>query len=78
MLDLIITRKTMQAKTHLELHNEHLLWKSDLNMWLHDLDIWENEMTELIDNLRIIEKAIEGARTGHQQARTRFEPVGRR
>ena len=49
----------MNTKTHLELHNEHLLWKSDLNMWLSDLDIWEHEMGELLDNLRIIEKAID-------------------
>ncbi len=48
----------MQLKSHLELHNEHLLWKSDLNMWLRDLEVWENEMSELLDNLRVIEKAV--------------------
>lgn len=34
----------MLLKTHLELHHEHLLWKSDLNMWLTDLEIWENKV----------------------------------
>ena len=28
-------------------------------MWLSDLDIWEHEMGDLLDNLRIIEKAID-------------------
>jgi hypothetical protein len=49
----------MYTKTHSELHNDHLLWKSDLHMWLNDLKVWENEMGELLDNVRIIEKAID-------------------
>jgi hypothetical protein len=56
--DTIYQIKVMQLKSHLELHNEHLLWKSDLNMWSRDLEIWEKEMSELLDNLRIIEKAV--------------------
>lgn len=48
----------MQSKTHAELHHQHLQWKSDLEMWLTDLEIWEKEMSNLLDNLRIIEKAI--------------------
>lgn len=50
----------MIAKTHLDLHKDHLLWSSDLNMWLKDLEIWEGEMNRLLDNLRIIEQVVSG------------------
>ena len=49
----------MITENHLKLHHDHLMWKSDIKMWLQDLQIWTNEMSEILDNLRIIEKAVE-------------------
>lgn len=48
----------MNTKNHLEMHHDHLFWKSEYGMWFDDLKIWQEELKELNDDLNQIRKAV--------------------
>lgn len=50
--------KTMKTYDHLQLHQEHGKWDSDVKMWMEDIKIWKEEMVALTEALRFIEEAV--------------------
>ena len=35
----------MSAKLHLEMHQNHRLWESEIGFWRDDIRAWQHEMT---------------------------------
>jgi predicted nucleic acid-binding Zn-ribbon protein len=54
----------MKKYDHLQMHQEHRTWDSDLQMWSHDLKMWEEEIEALNSALQFINDAIKS----HQEA----------
>ncbi|MEL7004472.1 MAG: hypothetical protein AAFN93_17325 [Bacteroidota bacterium] len=48
----------MKIKDHTQMHEEHKVWTSDVNMRLHDIKIWEEELSALNSSMEIIRNRI--------------------
>ncbi len=48
----------MKEKLHMDIHQDHRTWKSDLEMWTLDIRMWEEELKALNNSLVYIGQAV--------------------
>lgn len=49
----------MKKQDHLQIHQEHRSWDSDLEMWSLDLKMWDEEVEALDNALAFINEAVQ-------------------
>lgn len=49
----------MTASTHMNMHNEHRFWESEIGLWRDDLRAWQHELAKAQNEIKLLEKAME-------------------
>lgn len=48
----------MTSTTHMDMHNEHRLWESEISLWRDDLRAWQQELANAQGEIKELEKAL--------------------
>ena len=48
----------MTSASHVEMHRQHLAWKSDDDFWREELALWQREVEQVISESRQIEASL--------------------
>ena len=49
----------MTASTHINMHNEHRFWESEISVWRDDLRAWQHELAKAQGEIKQLEKALD-------------------